>query len=104
MIFIPQGNTSLITLLGLTNLQTDAYINGATLTVTLLDQNGNAVSSLSGVAMTADGADTGGYFAIVGGSGFAPAIGPGYQLLFQGSSSDGAIKRVTPAIVVQGTI
>ena len=78
-----QDNTQRIQLHGLRDADTGVFINGASLTATLLDQNRNQVAGLIGVAMPYVSGTNGNYQGTVGAS-FAPPVGTNYTLIIDG--------------------
>lgn len=75
-----QDNTQLITLVGLQDEISGSFLNAATMTVTLLDQNGQQVPNLIGITMSYVADSNGNYQGIVDAA-FDPPIGGGYVLV-----------------------
>lgn len=80
------GNTQIIQLIGLQDLVSGSYLNAATITATLVDDNGNVVSSeLNQVNFTYVTASNGNYNCVFGDPNFQPAVGTSYQLIIDGN-------------------
>jgi hypothetical protein len=81
------NNTNILTAFGMYDLEEEAFwsTNGS-LTGTLLDQFGNVITTVN---MFLASGSSGNFVGTFGGSGYSPAVGRGYTLLFQGTSDWG---------------
>lgn len=82
-----QSNTNEVRLPGLQNADTLAYITGATITATLYNPDGTAVTGYSNLAMT-DVAGVPGTYSLVISSAFNAPVG-NYNLIFSGTTPTG---------------
>ncbi len=94
-----QGNTQAITLEGLQDVVSGAYLNAAALSATLYDPNGNAVAECTDVNMPYVPGSNGNYQGIFGDNNFMPPVGTGYRLVVTGTQNGGYIKIVSVAEV-----
>ena len=76
-----QDNTQSLTIIGLQDTVTGNFWNTATVTATLVDQDGNQVPGCVGVTLNYIPLSDGQYQGIVGAGGFSPEIGGGYVLI-----------------------
>lgn len=83
------GNTELITLENLLDILTNTYLNAATLTATLYDDQGNKVTGCDGITLNYVVSSNGEYKGVCGGATFLPTPGTGYTLIVEGTASGG---------------
>jgi hypothetical protein len=76
-----QGNTSVIQLVGLQDYLTQNYLNSATVTGTLQDDQGNNIPECTSISFTYVPASNGSYNGVFGDQNFMPPTGTGYTLL-----------------------
>jgi hypothetical protein len=96
-IVLSPNSTQGIQVSGLQDAISQNYINvnspsysGAQLTLTLVDENGNAVPGCSGVQMTYVLGSNGNYQAVFGANeNFSPPVGSGYTLIVDGNDGNG---------------
>lgn len=81
-----QDNTQLVQLLGLQDEISGAFQNAATMSATLLDQNGNEVPNCIDIAMSYVAGSNGNYQGIVSAA-FEPPVGGGYVLVIDADSN-----------------
>jgi hypothetical protein len=84
-LFFFQGNTQVTTLAGLQDDETGLFISGASLQMTLVDDDGNKVVGCIQVPMTYVATTNGNYQGTFGNNTFYPSIGTSYTLLIDGS-------------------
>ena len=80
-----QENTQAIELFGLQDALTLAYLNAATLTATLVDDDGNQVPECIAVPLTYQPGTNGNYVGVFGDLNFLPPLGTGYTLIIEGN-------------------
>lgn len=93
-----QDNTQQVRIQGLQDVVTGAYMNVATVTATLLDQNGAQVPGCIGVTLAYEASSNGYYSGLVGPI-LAPAIGGGYVLVIEGDQGQAHLHLEVPASV-----
>lgn len=87
--YVNNANDLVVT--GLTKARDGSYINDATITVTLYDSTGSALTNGSGLALAADGGATGGYIGVIPSTGASPVTltaGSTYRAHFSASNYD----------------
>jgi hypothetical protein len=92
--YVYPGNTQMITVEGLQDLsQLPAlvFLNAASLTATLVDDDGNQIQGCIGIPLTYVLGSNGNYIGTFGDNTFQPGIGTGYTLIVEGSQSGGWI-------------
>lgn len=95
LVFYPKTSQG-IQAIGFQDVVSGSYINvsspsysGANLSLTLVDQNGNSVPEVNGLAMSYVAGSNGNWNASFGDYSFKPAIGSGYTLLVDGGDGNG---------------
>ena len=86
-----QGNTQVITILGLQDSITGAFLNSATLLATLIDEYNNQVVGCIGVSLAYVVGSSGNYQGVFGDASFIPDVGTGYTLVITGSQTSPAV-------------
>lgn len=81
------GNTQAIEIFGLQDALTSLFLNTATITATLQDDNGNPVSGCTNVTLSYVAGSNGNYTGVFGDVNFQPAVGTSYTLVIDGSQS-----------------
>jgi hypothetical protein len=76
-----QGNTQVIQLLGLQDFLTQNYMNAATVTGTLQDDQGNNIAECVDIPFSYVLGSNGNYNGVFGDQNFVPMIGTGYTLI-----------------------
>lgn len=82
-------NTQVIQITGLQDFLTQGFIDDATITGTLFDQNNTPVPECVDLAFDYVAASNGNYQVIFGDEDFNPPIGTGYTLVIDGSEAAG---------------
>ena len=91
-LFVNPGNSQAIKILGLQDIITGDFMNGATLTATLIDASGSNVPGCVGVGMDYVAASNGDYTGVFGDNNFNPPVGTGYTMVVTGNQGAGYIR------------
>jgi hypothetical protein len=86
------GNTNLINVTDLYDSNTGQFLNAATLSATLYDDQGNVVAGCDGVVLTYVPGSNGQYKGTFGDNTFNPPPGTGYLLVISGSEAGGYVE------------
>jgi hypothetical protein len=86
-----QGNTQAMSVFGLQDAISSTYLNSATLTATLVDQNGIQISECIDVPLNYVAGSNGNYEGSFGDANFVPPVGTGYTLIIDGSQNGSTI-------------
>ncbi len=86
-----QGNTQVITILGLQDSISGSFLNSASLSGTLYDQNNTQVPGCVNIALAYVTGSSGNYQGVFGDNTFLPAPGTGYTLVIAGSQASPSV-------------
>lgn len=86
------GNTQAIELNGLQDALSLDYLNAATITATLVDDQGNQVPGCVNISLAYQASTNGNYVGTFGDTNFQPVDGTGYTLIITGSQDGGYIQ------------
>lgn len=90
-IILYQSNTQVLQITGLQDALSGNYLNAATITATLEDDQGNAIAECIAIPFTYIPLSNGNYQAVFGDQNFQPPIGTGYTLIVDGNQGGGYI-------------